>query len=241
MTIQNILDSIYIIPVILDHLEEPTVTTRAILRENNIGEDQLAQCAKMKHLLMYHREIIANHYQPNYDLLRTGLKEYFDANLSTVFRELNLPAKSHVSQVLDYGAGDGRMADQFREDYPDSIVLTMDRQNSDINVDFEQEPFWYRSYLNTFDVVILSEVLHCKQQVVRHYIIDSIQQMLHKGGHLIVIENEDYCMEYRISKIKKGDFSVLSDKTVKALCSDGFELNTELKINKHTIYDFIKV
>lgn len=238
MTIQNILDSIYIIPVILDHLEEPTVTTRKILKENQISDATLVQCDAMRHLLMYHREIIANNYQPNYDLLRTGLKEYFDTNLSDVFYQLHLAEPMHV---LDYGAGDGRMARKFQEDYPNSTVLTMDRKDSDINVDFEQEPHWFKSYINTFDVVILSEVLHCKQQVVRHYVIDSIHEMLHRGGHLVIIENEDYCMEYRISKIKQGDFSVLSDKTVKALCSDGFKLNTELKINKHTIYDFIKI
>lgn len=244
MDLHKILDSIYIIPAILDHLDNPTETTTKLLLSAGIGPKQIEECREVRELLLYHYKVIVTGYSPNYDQLRDGLVQYFEAHLSDMFKKLGIIEKEW--RVLDYGCGNGQVSTQFLKDNPDSYALRVDRDSVNITnfkrIDFETQPYWYKPYTNTFDLVILSEVLHCKDHNGQLYLIDSSIQLLRDKGTLIVVENKDYCMEYRISKIKQNNFKVLNEWHVRELTQgSNLALLNMITINRHNIYEFQKV
>lgn len=253
MNIQRVLDSIYIIPVILDHLDHPTKNTEAILLANDINPvDDMKELSKLKDLLWYHKHVIQTGYQPDYALLRSGLKEYFDTYLTDVFKRLNLVGM--YGRMLDYGCGNGYYGHQYLKDNPESLVYLMDREIPDsvvknhaniipIEDDFEAHPSWFMDKnLKNLDVILMSELLHCKTNAICKYLISSCCTLLKTGGNLIVIENQDPCMEYRISKIKGEPYPVIDMMTM-----DRFTMWFPLKIrniisiNQHFIYLYEKV
>jgi SAM-dependent methyltransferase len=244
MDLHQILDSIYIIPVLLEHLEKPTFTTTKVLRTNDITPQQIEECRKIKDLLLYHYKVIATGFQPNYIQLRQGLKQYYNEYLSGMFKRLDLVDKDY--NVLDYGCGSGQVLKQFLRDNPLSAGIGVDKDPQVFTgfrqKDFEAEPDWYYDYLEYFNLVILSEVLHCKDLKTQQYLIASSDVMLKQKGILIIVENVDYCMEYRISKIKQDNFHVLNEFHIKELMEGtGFKMHNMITINRHNIYEFHKI
>lgn len=244
MTTKQILDSIYLIPVILDHLEDKNnkETTQNILDEFKITDKQLKELEKIKDLLCYHRDTIVSGFSGNYPLLRKGLKQYWNLYLSTFFNKLDMVGESNV--FLDYACGDGQVGRKYKELNPLSKIIYVDRKaidNSSPAVDFEHDPNWYIALFESVDIVLLSEVLHCKDDYWQNYLIKSSHSMLVPGGKLIVIENEDYCMEYRINKIKKSNVKVITKSTLVKLTEKLFKIKKRVKIQSHTAYVFTKI
>lgn len=241
----RIIDSIYLIPVLLDHLDKPTANTRAILKANNIDSMDIIEARKIRTLLEYHLHIIQNNYQPNYPLLRQGLREYFNEYLYKIFNQLDIRNKTWY--MLDYGAGSGQMSQQFLKTNPDSQVLQVDKEIIDdslpsLCVDFEADPKWYHGFKDTFDLVVVSELLHCKTLNWQEYIIKSSIAMLKPGGRLIIVENIDHTMEYRISKIKTTPHPVVMWPLIRKLMKPyKVKLIKQIHINQHYIYYYEKI
>lgn len=237
MTIHNIMDSPYIIPVIFDHLENPTSTTHAIIRENKILDSTIEQFKKLSALMKYHEN-----RKEDYPLLQYGLKAYFETNLSSVFRELGIVAQD--ISMLDYGAGSGVVSEQFKKDNPMSFVTMVDKVSyckGTLLYDFEKEPDWYVQYEKYFDLVILSEVLHCKTDKVQEYLIDSSHSMLNDKGKLLIIENIDHCMAWRIGKLKNGHYPIVGPGRVSELTIPrNFIITNNIKLGRHIAYLFQK-
>lgn len=257
MNIQRVLDSIYLIPVILDHLEAPTLNTERILVQNGIHPREIEELRKIQHLLDYHWSVVRNNFAPNYSYLRQGLKEYFDEYLSDVFKKLKFTDGKYT--MLDYGCGMGYYGKQFAKDNPMSEITLMDKDFSNeaytfinderfninlIKDDFEANPNWFmnRNLLGYFDVILMSELLHCKDEVMCKYLISSCCSMLSKGSSLIVIENQDLCMEYRITKLKGSPRPVIDMMTMDRLTKFmPLRIKHILNINQHYIYLYEKI
>lgn len=241
---EQILDSMYIIPVLLDHFDNPTDLTTQILGDNGIFDEQIEQMRQVRHMLEYHRWSVVSGYAPNYPLLRIGLKQYYATFLKTMFTDIGFYNKRIMA--LDYGCGTGQVADQFLFDNPESEIILMDKENQTnkkiIQVDFEREPTWYQPYAHYFNLVILSEVLHCKTPIFQEYLIKSSTNMLKRGGHILIVENVDFCMAYRISKIKQGSYKVLNADDIKKLTANyPLKLVKVKNIQRHKIYLYEKI
>lgn len=248
MTRQQILDSIYIIPVILDHLDEPSENTKKILQENEITDELLQEMSLVKHLLQYHYGIVKNNYYGHYPTLRKGLSEYFDQYLSAIWDKIGLMDKELL--LLDYGCGYGQYSRKFLEVNPRSEVMLVDKEMIGIEnslltrqlcVDWEKDREWFKGFIDTFNVVLLSEVLHCKTLVQQDYLIDTSHLMLKEEGLLIINENLDHCMEYRITKIKSYPSPVINYNRIKLLTENKFDLKNFVNINQHYIYVYEKI
>lgn len=244
-TLGQVLDSIYLIPVILDHLEEPTVTTTMILQQNSITVYDLEEFKKIKSMLQYHVHAVQNNYAGNYPLLQKGLAEYYDSYLSQMFENIGIAHKRWV--ILDYGCGSGIVGEQFLSDNPNSSVFFMDKEDYtngiglNKKVDFEKEPGWYVDYYAHFDAIIMSELLHCKKKEGQEYLIRSSYEMLKPGGILIIVENVDYCMAYRISKIKHEEHDIVDLEQIDALTKKMFRIEQIKQIQRHKIYELKKI
>lgn len=232
MNIHNIMDSAYIIPVLFDHIEKPTEITKAILRQKGITKKVVEEFKALSSLMEYHKN-----RKQDYPLLQHGLKAYYQQHLSSMFNELGLVAQEMV--VLDYGAGSGVVSDQFFTNNPHSVVYRVDRTDytgDTIVRDFEKTPNWYAEFLNNFDLVILSEVLHCKQSDIQEYLIRSSKNMLKEKGKLLIVENIDHCMAWRISKFKNQLHPVVGPSRVTELTKDNFILLQHIQLGRHIIY-----
>lgn len=246
MNIKQLTDSIYLIPILLEHFEKPTVITKSLLREYGINDQRVEEFRRVKSLLQYHANIVQDGWKPNYNLLREGLKEYFRLYLSQVFNLINL-TNMPKGTALDYGCGSGQIGKQFEKDNPSFDVYFLDKDNPNwmanlLEVDFEQKPDWHNLFVNFFDVVIMSELLHCKGLEVREYLINSAHKILKPGGKFIVIENVDYAMAYRINKIKGfSKANVITPFGLMNLTIDKFTIKTKTNIFQHQIYVYEKI
>ena len=148
-------------------------------------------------------------------------------------------------ESLDYGCGLGQIGLQFHYDNPNSQVYFLDRENENnldnfYKIDFEEYPRWYKDLGVQVDCVIMSELLHCKNQKWQNYLIKSAHHILKPQGTFIVIENLDYAMAYRIGKLKKKAVNVLTPNDVHKLVK-GFKLKKRAAIFQHQIYVYEKV
>ena len=241
----NILDSIYLIPVLLEHFESPTANTATILKDNNINPEEYRD---MQNLLKYHHNFIKSGVQ-NYALLRLGLAEYFDKYLSSIWLKLGIINEQLL--LLDYASGNGQYSDKFLETNPLSCAICIDKNHSGSivkknkflhTVDFEKQPDWWKGYREQMDIVLMSELLHCKEPNEHGYLLVSAKNLLKTSGKLIIVENEDYCMEYRISKLKNRFIPLPDmDKITKTAKEFGLNCTNSTKIKKHQIYVFEKI
>lgn len=240
--IQKILDSIYLIPILIDHIKQPTSNTTKFLATQGIDAQDVENCKQLLPLLEYHQFAVQNSFKPNYPLLRDGLEVYFQKYLSDFIRLIGLVNRR--DNVLDYGCGMGQIGRKIKELNPDANVLMVDREKfaDDIMpVDFEADPSWYTPLEDSMDYIILSEVLHCKDIKGQEYLIKSSHKMLKSLGVLVIIENVDYAMAYRISKIKGKEFNVVDDAQIKYLTDYYFRKLHTFNINRHNIYLYAKV
>lgn len=240
-SISDIIQGAYLLPVLLSHWDSPTPETTKILKDVDISE-----MYKLRDLIKYHAYFLRTGIE-NYPLLRKGLDQYFNIFLCEIFNILDINRKELY--MLDYGAGNGEYSKQFIFDNPKSQVLAVDksfntsvgRRISYLNMDFELYPDWYNAYYNTFDVVLMSELLHCKNFKGQEYLIHSAQMMLKKGGILIINENIDYEMAWRISKLKGYNRPVVDEKRIVELTKDRFQRKQYEIINQHHVYVYERI
>lgn len=248
MTSKQILDSIYIIPVLLDHMDNPRIETARVLGHAGIGKSKLEEMKKIRPLLEYHFGIIRNDFNKSgdaYVLLRDGLKTYFDQYLSKIWFELGI--RDTDKRLLDYGAGAGQYSDKFLEENMAGDVMMVDKEVTRpdmVQIDFEKDPSWYDPHREQFDLVLLAEVLHCKDEAMQKHLIQTSRMLLKPNGHLIIVENIDHAMAYRISRLKGEPRPVLDEKEIQALIeteNGRFKEVSKLQIEQHKIYRYEKV
>ena len=156
-----------------------------------------------------------------YDLLREGLELYSRYNLSNCFQYCGLTGKQ--INVLDYGGGNGGLLIDFIKYNPSSKGILVDRKKANNEefgeeivshaIDFEINPLWHTQYEDRFDMIILSEVLHCKNKKGRQYLIDSSHCMLKPGGILFIIEvKTNPFFDWRMKMYTEGGKSLEPDE-----------------------------
>ena len=246
MNVDDIIKNAYVLPVLLDYFENPSRENTELLESVGIAEP--LKLMKFKNLLTYHSNFLASRKE-NYPLLRVGLNEYFEEYLYEIFQLTGFNNKKVY--MLDYGSGNGSYSDQMLKDNLHSFVVSVDKDQNHyypharkkvISLDFENDPGWYKVYLQEFDLILLSEILHCKDNRGQEYLMESAVYMLKKGGHLIINENQDYPMQWRISKIKGTSRPLVNRHRVMELAHKvGLKINDLHTINNHHIYVFEKI
>src|SRR5436189_6423762 len=105
MKIQSLLDSMYLVPIVLEHLERPTEITTRVMGEYQISE---RDAREMKALLEYHYKTVLHYFNfpEGYPLLRKGLNQYFNRYLVAGYERITekLPDWDSV-HMLHFGSG----------------------------------------------------------------------------------------------------------------------------------------
>lgn len=256
MDIKQLMDSVYLLPALLKYMANTTdKSAKRFLEEYDISDNNIAEFEKIKTLLQYHLAAAVKlsypiALNPTYNLLRNGLESYFHYYLSHMFRAAGLINK--VWSVLDYGCGAGQIGKQFKIDNPLSDVFYLDREkpldiedNRFLKIDFERYPEWYYGSEKFFDCVIMSELLHCKNTPGQHHLINSAHKILKNEGKLIIVENIDFCMAFRINQLKDSasyaSYDIVTADKLKYLTDTYFSKLQVLTIQNHNIYVYEKI
>jgi len=164
-----------------------------------------------------------NKYEINsvqYEHLRKGLGAFRRNRGFNLFKANEISGES--LKVLDYCGGDGQYLVDFLEENPDSTGVLLDRNPAfrrefgekvtTLSVDFEKEPSWWKPYVSSFDFIILSEVLHCKNKGGRRYLLNTCQRLLKPGGRLFINEIvPDPIFDWRMFMYTQGGKSLSKD------------------------------
>ncbi len=131
-----------------------------------------------------------------YHQLRKGLGAYFDQYLTSLFATMGLVDMK--AQVLELGAGEGALASLFLAVNADSKYVATDRfsTTTEHNVQIHELNFQTINWVEhlkqhnsePFGLVILSEVLHCKDYPTNRQLLDDIFRLLPVGGQLLIME-----------------------------------------------------
>jgi len=221
--VSEILNSVFYIPLLLENNKE-------FLKYLNLTKEEKAELKKLTPFLKYNLEFIQKGLG-DYELLRGGLKSYFELYLKDIFKKLKLTGKQF--EFLDYGAGSGIYSKQFLIDNPKSKVHLLDRTIG-MKIDFEKTPDWYLDYKEKYDCVLLSELLHCKNLEGQKAIIKSVKHILKPKGLVIINENDDMFMAYRLKRVTNGGNKMTPAEITKLM--KGFKLKKQTKINNHNIF-----
>ena len=232
----KVINSVYLLPGLLEKLNGNTNDNiEKILLEFDVKAEDYKN---LKNLLTYHLDIIKTDFKPNYIQLREGLDEYFNEYLLDFWNVINIG--NERSSLLDYGCGNGSYSYSFLENFPRAEITLIDKS---MGIDFEKNPGWYiKDNYNCHDIVLLSEILHCKDLKGQKYLIDSSICCLVKGGTLVINENIDPFMGWRLNKLTANG-NMMSEDDIIGLMSSYKELSLKSikSINYHKVYIYEKV
>lgn len=233
-TIDSIIQNAYTLFLLDEHFTKPSYNTRLHLDSQNIDPNLFF---KYKHLISYNVKFLRTG-ELHYDLLRKGLQEYYENELFRLFPLLGL--KNLTVNFLDFGCGSGVYADDFLKYNPSSKVFAVDVDisgvcNKENKTVLLIEKDWHIPYLNKFDFILLCEVLHNKTYAEKIQIIELCFSLLSPKGCLIIGENSDTAMAYRISKSKKRDAPIITGRFLNLLVNKE-TIWKPLNINNHTFY-----
>lgn len=245
--IEKMLRLPYVLPIILAHLEKQEEWHYYFFRELGISAFDLRQFKKVESLVKYH--VKSAEENGDYGLLRQGLAEYFREYLTGIWQMVSLVDTD--KSLLDYGCGAGEYSRQWLLDNPRGSAVLVDKapyygkelfKGAEYKqVDFLKDKGWFSQFFWQFDVVLLAEVLHCKEDADREYLWKSARLMLKTGGSMVIIENVDWAMQLRLSR-NGGGGQVLTPEMIKAMIpSEYFILRSIHKINSHYIYRYDKL
>ncbi len=234
---QQVINSIYLVPAIIEYLDgNRSKYINDILNEYGVDPDDYIN---LINLLKYNKSIIRTNFKADYELLRRGLDEYYQMFLRSFWQKMKLTDTK--LRLLDYCGGDGSYSSSFKTFNPGGTAVLLDRSNG-LCIDFEDDPKWHKEWQEYFNVVLLSEILHCKSIEIQYYLIDSSLSMLDNGGKIIINENIDPFMGWRLDRLTK-EGKVLDESHIIKLMSTYrhvLQLTDLQTIENHKIYVYEK-
>lgn len=241
MNKNQILNSMYLVPALLEKLEgNNSLILDSVLKEFNI--ENVEEYRPLINLLKYHDTIIKNGFNSSdetYSILRKGLTEYFDEFLSKFWQQIgftNLKGKI----LLDYGSGSGVYSDAYEKANPECKAHKVDKCLGS-QYDFIKNPDWFKHNTIPFDTVLLSEILHCKDLKWQKYLIESSLEMLSSGGQIIINENVDPFMNWRLNEMTDNGQLLDQEYIINLLSPYPVKLTRLSVINYHNIFIYDKI
>ena len=234
MESNKVINSAYLIPAILAKLEgTENENVDLMLKEFNVDAEDYRD---LYSLLNYHLQVVKTDFNADYPLLRKGLTEYFEKYLSDFWKVVGIEGTR--LRLLDYACGDGAYSDKFIEANPEGITYRVDRQ---FGIDFEATPLWYQRESFEVDIVLLSEILHCKSIKWQEYLIVSSLACLVPGGCIIINENIDPFMGYRLNHLTDHGNMLTENDIIQLMLEYDVKLKSITTINNHKQYTYEKI
>lgn len=121
-----------------------------------------------------------------------------------------------VQVFMDFCGGDGVYVKHWLRAWPDSYGMLFDRTTpEEMDADIAQQlaafggdalgsDQFFETYAGTYDVLLMSEILHCKGFTERALLLERAKKLLRPGGVLLVIEQyPNLRLEWRMQDMTK--------------------------------------
>ena len=233
----EVINSIYLVPALIEYMNGNKSDHIEQIIES-YGINDIGQYQNLKPLLEYHLHIVQSGFKPDYNLLRAGLTEYYLEFLYKFWEIIGIVDTDY--KLLDYGGGDGVYSNSFTSYNPHGEKTLLDR-NRGLNIDFEKNPDWYKEYKDKFGLVLLSEILHCKGHDWQKYLISSSDYMLYEGGKIIINENLDPAMGWRLNEMTKEGAMMTESDIIQLMNGYNYKLLDIKTIVNHKVYIYEKL
>lgn len=123
----------------------------------------------------------------------------------------------YLKHVLDLVSGTGILIDKDITETVDAFVNTSYNVRA-IQTDVTT-PMWYNIYMDTFDIILVNEVLHLGNTKWQEDVFKQCEFMLKPGGMLIVGEVQPSpAFDWRMDVLTAGKGSSVSDNNVVDVC-----------------------
>lgn len=160
-----------------------------------------------------------------YAQLRTGLREYANRFLRPMLEWAMQDAKAGSQMVLDYCGGSGPYA-RAAAQAGDNTVWLIDKalhptdceEFGHLGVTLRvgnvlEQPELTEDLAGFFDLIVMSEILHCQPEAGRAVMLQQCYNMLAPGGKLVVIEQIPTTrMEWRLRDMTKGGHTICKEQ-----------------------------
>ena len=181
------------------------------LNDLGINEKLLSELKKIEALFHYNHAFQCN--REYYSLLRDGLSQYYNKEIRSRFWEA-LKIENKKIHLCDLGAGAGQYSNDFLSLNPESLVTLVDRTGvmshdlskqdprmAHFEVDWEENGEWWGNFINTFDVVLMSEILHQKSSDDRDNLVMAAKMISKPNGKIVVHESNDPFLAFRLHQL----------------------------------------
>lgn len=216
---------------------ETPATDRAVLTPAGI---RVAACADLLEYEfgMMQQQLDGNHKTDpaKYKALRGGLEAYTTNFMQDIVKWVN---DSNASQqpvtFFDFCGGNGGYLRSFLEANPGSQGMLFDRapgiQKLDATLnrmaimagDAFGEDQWFASQAGGYDIVLLSEILHCKGGADRQLLLLRAKSLLKPDGVILVVEQYPTLrLEWRMQDMTDGGQALPSQLVVAEAAEAGF-------------------
>lgn len=170
----------------------------------------------------------------SYALLRKGLSQYYEHQIKSKFWNA-LGVEKKKIHLCDLGAGAGQYSADFLELNPESMVTLVDRTGvmshdlskqdprmAHFQVDWEEDEDWWSNFVNTFDIVLMSEILHQKSHGDRDKLARTARLISKPNGKVIVHESNDPFLAYRLHQLTMDGDRMNVQDVIKIMTRNGF-------------------
>jgi O-methyltransferase. len=152
-----------------------------------------------------------------YEKLRQGLDNYAVAFLPDMRRWVTQQIGLDGGKMFDFCGGTGGYLHEFLRTWPQANGMLFDRmpgvlQPADVVLqmgvkqgDAMADDRFFKEQAGAYDIVLMSEILHCKGPVERHFLLRRAKSLLKPTGVLLVIEQyPNLRLEWRMTDMTDG-------------------------------------
>lgn len=181
-----------------------------------------------------------------YTRLRQGLDNYAVAFLPDMRRWVTQQVGLDGAKMFDFCGGTGGYLHEFLRAWPQANGMLFDKMPgvihpSDVAMqmgvkqgDAMGDDRWFLDQIGAYDVVLMSEILHCKGPTERNFLLRRAKSLLKPNGVLLVIEQyPNLRLEWRMTDMTDGG-QCLSEEEVAAEAYDaGFQAHSGIHSLSH--------
>lgn len=197
---------------------------------------------------MMQQQLDGNHKTDptKYAQLRTGLDNYAVAFLSDMRRWVTQQVAFDGALMFDFCGGNGGYLHEFLRAWPQANGMLFDKapggvHPSDVVLqmgikqgDAMGDDRFFLDQAGAYDVVLMSEILHCKGPTERNFLLRRAKSLLKPTGVLLIIEQyPNLRLEWRMTDMTEGGQCLSEDEVTHEAYAAGFAAHSGIRSLSH--------
>lgn len=181
-----------------------------------------------------------------YEKLRVGLDNYAVAFLPDMRRWVTQQVALDGGLMFDFCGGSGGYLHEFLRTWPQANGWLFDKapgvlQPADVAMqmgvkqgDAMGDDQFFRNHAGAYDVVLMSEILHCKGAAERNFLLRRAKSLLKPTGVLLVIEQyPNLRLEWRMTDMTDGGQCLTEAEVSDEAWEAGFQAHSGIRSLSH--------